>query len=256
MSKPSHRLLWLAAFLALASAAKTQTPNLDQILDMRVAQYSVQANGLADTLIAVSKRFKVPIGVEWVRDANTSRFVARSWTGETVRGILASTVDMWPDYSLRISDGVVDVSNRDLFDSSENFLNLQVPGSFQTHREVGGLTNQRLQSAIQDTVSTRQTPPRAGHGGSYATGLQETPITLALQGLTVRAALDKLVEASDYKIWVVTFSPSRTLTATGYRRTETLWHPAPFSDSSQPMWDVLAWRQYGPAEQADSGPVR
>ena len=84
------------------------------------------------------------------------------------------------------------------------------------------MANQQLRAVVQNIVSPRNLPPGAGEAGEYATGIQEKPITLSLHGSTVREALEKLSEVSEYKMWVVTFSDSPALTPTGFRRTETL----------------------------------
>lgn len=234
--------------LVLLVGAGVVAQSGDPKLDVRVNEYSLQADGLAEALIKVSKQFKIPIGVEWVRDRREIQVFNRSWNDKTVGNILRSIVDTYPEYDMRIEDGTVHVFRRELVRSPNNFLNIKVPDYFQTRREVGGLTNLRLHSVIQEIVSPRNLPPGAGHGDSYATGLEEKHIALALAGLNVRDALNKLIETSDYKMWIATFSDSLDLTSTGFRRTETLGHPSPFADSSQPMWDLLAWREYGPDE--------
>jgi len=139
---------------------------------------------------------------------------------------------------------MVHVFRLDLLKDSHNFLNLQVPGFFDVRQESSGLTNQRLHGAIQNIVSPRNLPPGAGEAGSYGSGIQQRPMTLNLRGVTVREALEKLVAVSEHNLWVVTFSDSPALTLTGFRRTETLWHPAAFPDTDQPVWDFLAWKEY------------
>jgi len=141
---------------------------------------------------------------------------------------------------------VLHVFRQDLVDERQNFLNLKVPNFFQVRQELGGFANVELRAVVQNIVSPRNLPPGAGEGGEYATGLEEKPLTLTLRGVTFREALNKLVETSERKIWVVTFSDGPGLTPTGFRRTETLWHPTPFPDRDQPMWDFLAWKEYLP----------
>lgn len=155
-------------------------------------------------------------------------------------------IKRYPPYTFRVENSVVHVFRPDLIDDSHNFLNLKVPGSFAVRQEAGGFANVKLREAVQNVVSPLKLPPGAGVGGDYATGLEDRPPTLALGGLTVREALDKLADASEHKMWVATFADSSELTPTGFRRTETLWHPTPFPEHDQPMWDFLAWEQYQP----------
>ena len=242
------RTVFLLAVLLLTPAkapAQPDTTELQAKLDARVSQFSLSANGLLDALASASKQFQLPIGVEWVRDKQAVRALNRTWSDETVRQILRSIVNEYPDYDFGVEHGVVHVFRRDLVNDSQNFLNLKVPDFFEVRQEIGGLTNQRLRSVVQDIVSPRNLPPGAGEGGSYTSGnVRETPLTLTLRGATVREALEKLAAVSQHHIWVVTFSDTTELTPTGFRRTETLWHPAPFPNTQQPMWDFLAWGEY------------
>lgn len=235
-------LLALLAFPSHNAPMQTQTSELQARLDGRVSQYSVSANGLAGALLKIAKQFHLPVGIEWVRDNQTAQVVSLRWRDDTVADVVSSVVKRYPGYGFAVENGVVHVFRRDLLDGKSNFLNLRVPGYFEARQEVCGVINQRLQHEVQGVVSPRNLLPGAGVGGSYATGIEEKPLTLALQGLTVRAALEKLAAASERKVWVVTFADGPGLTPTGFRRTETLWHPRPFPDSEQPVWDLLAWQ--------------
>jgi hypothetical protein len=181
------------------------------------------------------------VGVEWVKDKQTGRAFIISWRDATVGEMIESVVKNYPGYSFQAEQGVVRVFRQELLYDNRNFLNLKIPENFDVRNEISGLTNQRLRGTLQDIVSSRKLPLGAGVGGSYATGVEEKPLRIELGGSTAREALDKLVVASEHKIWVVTFSDTSELTSTGYLRTETRWHPGPFPDTDQPMWEFLAW---------------
>ncbi|HVA02030.1 MAG TPA: hypothetical protein VMV34_10275 [Terriglobia bacterium] len=237
-------LLAVSLLTAANAAAQSGTTELQARLDAPVSQYSLSGNGIADALAKIAKQFELPMGIEWVKDKEALRSFSRTWSNETVRHVLRSIVDAYPGYAFRVDRGVVHVFRRDLANDSHNFLNLKVPEFFEVRQEVGGFANVQLREVVQNIVSPRNLPPGAGVGGSYATGIDEKPLTLTLRGLTVREALDKLVDASEHKIWIVTFSDAPGRTPTGFRRTETLWHPTPFPDKDQPMWDFLTWQEY------------
>lgn len=230
-----------------AASAQGQAVDLQAQLGIHVNQYSLSASSLADAVLKVGKRFELPVGIEWVRDKGTMREVSLVWTDATVGSMIGSVIKRYPPYTFRVENGIVHVFRPDLIGDSHNFLNLKVPGSFAVRQETGGFADVQLRDVVQNTVSPRNLPPGAGEGGSYTSGnVPERPLTLALGGLTVREALDKLADASEHKMWVVTFADSSELTPTGFRRTETLWHPTPFPEHDQPMWDFLAWEQYQP----------
>ncbi len=236
-------LLALLFFVSRNASAYVGTTKLEAKLDVRVSEYSLSASGLADALTRVANQFRLPMGIEWVRNETALRNLNLAWKQDTVRAILSSVTRAYPGYAFRIERGVVHVFRRDLVNEKQNFLNLKVPESFEARDESGGFANQQLLYVVQNMVTPRSLPPGAGVGGDYATGMEEKPLTLQLGGVTVREALEILVEASEHKVWVVTFSDGSTLTSTGFLRTETLWHPTPFPDRDQPMWDFLAWGQ-------------
>jgi hypothetical protein len=233
-------------FMSAAAPSQQENTELKARLDTSVTEYSVLGAGLADALARTSKQFQIPMGIEWVREQPTLKNFGHTWKHETVREILRSIVAAYPAYALEVEGGVVHVYRPDLLHDSRNFLNLKVPDFFRVRNEAAGFANVQLRNAIQHLVSPRDVPPNAGEAGSYATGIDEKPLTLSLGGVTVREALEKLAAASEHQIWVVTFSDTSVLTPTGFRRTETIWHPSPFPNMQQPMWDFLAWREYTP----------
>ncbi len=237
-------LLSLIIFTDANVPCQVQPSDTQAKLDTHTTQYSLSANGLADAVLRVAKRFELPVGIEWVKDKDTARRLSLRWKDDSVEGILRSIVQKFPGYELRVEPGEVHVFRRDLVDDSRNFLNLKVPEFFEVQQEGGGRANQQLEAVAQNIVSPRNLSPGAGEGGDYATGIHEEPLTITPRGLTFREALNKLVESSEHKIWVVTFSDGPGFTPKGFRRTETLWHPSPFPDRDQPMWDFLAWEEY------------
>lgn len=244
MHKVLPFVLVVAALTALSvNAAPQKEQPLSVKLENPVSDYHLSGNGMVNTLARVAQHFELPVGIEWVRNGETLRSFNLEWKASTIRGILSSVVDRYPGYVWKLQDGVVHVFRSDLVAEKGNFLNLTVPNRFKASREAGGFINWRLRFAVQNLVSPRRLPPGAGVGGSYATGTREKPITLDLQGLTIRQALDKLVSVSEHKVWVVTFSGAGR-TPAGFLRTETLWHPTPFPDGDQPMWDFLSWQEF------------
>jgi len=246
--------LFLLLFLPAAVApAQDQSRDLRAQLDAPCLIYTLSARGLADAVMRVSKEFRLPAGIEWVRDKRSFKPLQRTWNSETPRQILSSIVRAYPGYALVVGDSVIHVFRRDLLADKGNFLNLKVPDSFTVHRQRGGLANMRLRRVVQNMIAASPSPPGAGEAFEYATGIHEKPLTLSLAGLTIREALDRLSSASEHNIWVVTFSDDPESVPSGFRRTLTLWHPTPLPISQQPVWDFLAWAEPLPtsSEKAD-----
>lgn len=231
----------MTLLVGTSALAQSGTEETRAKLESKVHQYTLSGDGMMNALAKIAEQFEIPMGIEWVEDGQTRRVLNLAWKSNTVRGILNAVVSSYPGYSWKVQDGVVHVFRRDLVNDRGNFLNLKVPNWFEAHNRVGGMISQELQLALENIVSPRKLPPGGGIGGSYATDLEEKPLTLMLRGLTAREALDKLVDASEHKIWVATFSGPSDRTPTGFCRTETLWHRKPFPDRDQPVWDFLTW---------------
>jgi hypothetical protein len=246
MTRAAGAILFLpwVFLVSVATATQGESPELRAKLDAQGGHYSLAASGLADAVIKLSQQFELPLGIEWVRDKEAERPLSRAWTGESVRHILRSVVEEYPGYDFRPDGGVIHVFRKDLPNDAHNFLNLRVPDFLVERHEAAGLANMRLRVAMQNIVSPRPLPPGAGEAIEYATGIREKAISVRIAGLTIRNALGRLAAVSEHNVWVVTFSASPELTPTGFRRTETLWHPAPFPNNQQPMWDFLAWSEY------------
>jgi hypothetical protein len=244
-------LLSVLLLPVLSVCGHAQTIEIQARIDAHVTEYRLSSTSLADAILRIAKQFELPAGIEWVKQKETSQSLQRVWRNTTVGEIVRAVVDAYPPYSFRVEAGMVHLYRPDLLNDSHNFLNLKVPDFYEVRQEAGGLADVELREVAQDIVSPRKLPPGAGVGGSYTSGnVSEKPLTLDLRGLTIREALERLAEASEHKMWVVTFSGGTGLTPTGFFRTETLWHPTPFPDRDQPMWDFLAWQEFLPSSTA------
>lgn len=237
----------LAIPIILLSAALTGLPKsvtLEAKLEAPVSEYQVPGADLINALNEIATRFQLPMGIEWVRNEPTLRKRTLSWKNTTVKGVIRGVLKEYPGYAFDVRDGVVHVFKKGVRRSPHNFLNLKLR-KFSAHDEEGGYAGVRLRAEVQYIVSP---PPPApgphGSGGSYIGPVGERHITLSLHDITVRDVLDKLASVSQMNVWVVTFAGTKGLTPTGFYRTATLWHPAPFPDNSQPMWDLFAWGQW------------
>ncbi len=85
------------------------------------------------------------------------------------------------------------------------------------------------------------TQPGLGIAGTMATGMGDRKVSFTLVNAKVRDILDKLSLAADFKLWIVTYPESRTLTKSGFRRTASLYTNNVVPDEEQPVWALLQW---------------
>src|SRR4051812_34195595 len=125
------KLSFPATLLLFAVSATAQ-----QSSSSEVKNYSLEANSFVDALLKVSAQFQFPLGVEWVKTADTLRPVRFSRTNTTVKDIIQAVVSMHAGYEWRTEDGVVHVFQRDLVNDDRNPLNIVIK-SFDEFDEQG-----------------------------------------------------------------------------------------------------------------------
>jgi hypothetical protein len=234
-------LLLLASQLLLGHLAScaTQPEELSSKLGTSVHDYNLSANNFLDGLMHVGSEFQVPMGIEWVNTSAARTQFVLHWNTATVEEIIETIAHTQPGYEVRVSDGVVHISLTEI-PREQNFLFVNI-GSFEAHREVVEMAERRLRNTVKLTTAPAKPGPRVGIGGSLATNVDAQTISVQLHDANVRDALDSLATVSTKKIWVVTFADSLALTATGFRRTLTLWNSLPVPDDEQPVWNMFRW---------------
>lgn len=223
-----------------ASIADKGPRGLQSTLQASVRSYSLSELGLGSALVKVATDFQLPMGIEWISEPAALRTVKLSLRNTTVRAVIQSVVRSQPGYGFEVRDGVAHVFPRSLVSDRRNFLNLPV-ARFQVRDEPAGMASARLRAFVGNSLSPL--PPGAGEAIEYAGPVGERSITLQVENATVRDTLDRLAQAGDLKVWVVTFSSDPTLTQTGFRRTLMLPGGRAVPDSAQPVWDFLPWGQ-------------
>jgi len=247
MPKRAGLLLFLCQFLLLPPFASCSADSdaLQSELGAPVHDYSLTAHNFAEGLIGVATQFHVPMGIEWLNTPAARTPLTLDLKDTTLREILDAITRTQPGYEVRVGNGVVHVFSLNI-PSNQNFLHLKVK-RFEAHHDVVDMAERRLRNLVQSNVGRPQLGG-GGRGGSLAANVGETTVDLQLEGVTVETVLDSLATASTKKIWVVTFVDSFIPTATGFRRTLTLWNKAPLPDDEQPVWDMFHWGDPIPSE--------
>jgi hypothetical protein len=234
-------LLLLAPLLLVGHLAScsTQPGELTSKLGASVHDYNLTANNFLDGLTHVGSEFQVPMGIEWMNTPATRASFSLHWNAATVGEIIETITHTQPGYEVQLSHGIVHILITDI-PREQNFLFINI-GSFEAHHEVGEMAERRLRNIVKLTTVPAKPGPRAGIGGSLATNADSPAINVQLHDASVRDVLDSLATASAKKIWVVTLVDGLALTATGFRRTITLWNNSPVPDDEQPVWNMFRW---------------
>jgi hypothetical protein len=240
MLNTARLLLTLQLFCAASpfASALPRPEDLDTKLGVVVHEYHLTARNLADALIRVASEFRLPIGIQWVNAASARAELSFSWNDATVRDIVEAIVKSQPGYSVEVSNGVLHVLSTDIL-PQQNFLLLRVD-SFEVHHVVVEMAERKLQDLVRLNVAP--TKAGGGIGGSLITNIGDPRIDVQINNGNVAGVLDSFVTGSSIKrIWVVTFLDTSVPTATGFRRTLTLWNRSPVPDTEQPVWNTFRW---------------
>lgn len=234
-------LLLLSARHEPAAFDQPEADQLQASLQRHLKGYSLKANSFLQALTQVASQFRIPIGIQWIKNQKSLMKVDMSWDDATVYDIIESIARSQPGYSVSVSNGVVHIFPRKLTADKRNFLNLRIK-ELEAHGELFDLVNLRLQDVVRQTVSP---PPPKPAGGGMGFNIGSTPgekvLTFRLEDVTVENALDVIASLSSEPIWVVTFCDVCGLTPTGFLRTVGLWRSTLPPDDLQPRWDAFRW---------------
>jgi hypothetical protein len=238
-----NKLLSLSATLLLIaistwaqqSPAQTPKPATDD-----VENYSLEANSFIDALLKISAQFQFPMGVEWVKSADTLKPVRFSRPRTTMKEIIQAVVSTPAGYDWRMEDGVVHVFQRGLMEDPRNPLNVVIK-SFDEKPETVGWANNDLSQMVDEVV---RHPELSGIGGSILGYPGEPVFRFAAENVPARFILNEIVMAglltagpSMQRIWIATFPEPPTFTRIGSLEVV----PTFASDQNQPFWNLLSW---------------
>ncbi len=224
--------------ICLSTFASAQHGALDSKLHQAVPNYEITADNFIAALVQVSDQFQIPVGIQWINDANARMPIRLSLQNSTVEGIFKRLAASEPNYQVMVKNDVVHVFSKSV-PADQNFLLLKV-GLFELRDEVVGIGERKLRNTVRALTAPSSSKP-IGIGGSLATSTNERAVSLKLDNAMVEDVLDSLVTASGKGIWIVTCLPDSALTPAGYRRTLSLWSSAPVPDEEQPVWNIFRW---------------
>jgi hypothetical protein len=224
------------------------SPDLDTKLGTTVHDYRMSPVNFVEALTHLASDFEIPMGIEWVDTPAARSRLNFSWQHATVREAIRAIVKSQPGYQMEVKLGIVHIYPSKLIRDRQNILKIKIR-DFEVHDEFADVASRKLHELVK-LIVYRPKPQRGpgGIAGSGAATLDTPRISLRLQNATVEDVLDALVAASGRKIWIVTLPDDATLTATGYRRTRSLWSKFPIPDDEQPVWDLFHWGDALPAD--------
>ena len=240
-------VLLLIGFSAWAQQSPVQTPNpaADE-----VQNFSLEANSLIDALLKISAQFQFPLGVEWVKTADTVKPVRFSRSHTTVKDVINAVVSMFPGYDWRTEDGVVHVFQRDLMNDDRNPLNIIIKSfdEFDEQGETVGWANTILFHKLKNVVRTPELS-RFGLAASVLGYPGQPVFHFAAQNVPARKILNQIVTSGIrtipvkmQRIWIATF-PEKAVFSRTFLEVMPMEDPRFVPDQDQPFWILRSWRE-------------
>lgn len=207
----------------------------------------VRGDSFIQALLRYASENEIPLGVEWIADKSSSNPVDATFTGSILDGLKTLT-EHYPAYGFRIYDGMVRVFPKSLADNRSGYLNIVIrhfevkdhPVSYASFK-LKGLVQGIIDPPMPPIMNSSKTKGR-GVAGHVTSGLGDKNIALTMDNATVEQILDRLLQYSQLKVWVVTYPADPNVRMGYYRRTMSLYakEQSP-SDASQPEWNLLVW---------------
>ena len=237
------KLSFPATLLLFAVSATAQ-----QSSSSEVKNYSLEANSFVDAMLKISAQFQFPLGVEWVKTADTLRPVRFSRTNTTVKDLIQAVVSMHAGYEWRTEGGVVHVFQRDLVNDDRNPLNIIIK-SFDEFDEQGETVGWAATSCFAKPRDVVRTPELSGFGlAASVLGYPGEPVFhFAAQNVPARKILDQIVTSSIrtipvkmQRIWIATF-PEKPVFSRTFLEVIPMNDPKFVPDQDQPFWILRSW---------------
>ena len=234
LSFPVTLLLSVASASAQQSSLQFPKSSIGE-----VQSYSLEATCFIDAVLKLSARFQFPLGVEWVKSADTLKPVRFSETYTTVADVIQSVVSRHAGYDWRTEDGVIHVFQRDLVKDSRNPLNITLD-SWPCRREmIAREVEFHLDMGVRAVVAPKI--ESGGWGASFGSNPAEPNFQFNCTDVSVRYVLNRIIKVSTQNIWIATFPKIMGLTRAGFLDEVPMFNLPYVPGQDQPFWMMLRW---------------
>jgi hypothetical protein len=242
-------LLLIVAFASAQQSAaqaptpvpeRSESPIPSQFNSVLIDEFSLDANTFIEALLKISAQFQLPLGVEWVKTADTLQPVRFSRTNTSLEEVIQSVVSMRAGYDWRNEAGVVHVFQRDLIKDNRNPLNVTIQSFDERAMTVGWAYND-LDQMVSHVV---RHPDLYGISASVLGYPGEPVFRFSAVNAPARNILNQIVKLPPAppnmkQVWIATFPERSEFSRTGFFEVVPMWNPKFVPE--QPFWILLRW---------------
>lgn len=227
--------------------AAVQDARTESVAEKLATMTDYVPKGIApvDQLVEVARRFKIPMGIEWVERAGTATPAKAPPSGErSVRELIEEITSVSPDHRIEVDDGLVHIYSPDEAMHPFNFLNIRLNSYSVKDGDLFAAEDQ-LRWAIRFTLEPEKY--LNGYGGGYGYGanhvFQIRKFTLSGSDLTIREVLNQIALTQGNALWIATTK------STDLERDEPFWRRKGIDGGQLPV--TSRWRFLPLAEIAE-----
>lgn len=205
------KVLVLSLLISSATQAQaTGTPGQSSATELnleakltQVASYVPESKAPHEQLIEVARRFKIPMGIEWVEPSAIISKPLSLDTGATVQQLISAIIQQIPEYRQTKENGVLHVYQAAFAPDPQNQLNLRI-SQFSIKDQNLFQARSSLRLAIEMTLYPDEYTEGYISDSGYPTGHVFTLDSITFKGssLTVREILDGLIKANNNALWL------------------------------------------------------
>ena len=200
----SGLLLWAGCGAAVRGA---QAQSLEEKLGT-VTDYVPKAITPVDQLVEVARRFKIPMGIEWVERADTATPDKAPPSGKrSARELIEKIVSVSPEHFVEVDDGLVHIYSATEAVHPFNFLNIRLKSYSVKEADLFAAEDQ-LRWAIRFTLEPEKY--LNGYGGGHGHGAHDVfeipKFTLSISDVTIREVLNRIALAQGNALWVASIN--------------------------------------------------
>lgn len=201
-----------------SSKSPAETGSFHRKLRRRLDAFDASGRPLAELLLSLAYRYKLPMGLEYVDRACATRPLHLKLGAGSLQAVITALVHAVPGYQVDFSQNLADVYAPGARNNSSDMLNAVI-SQFDASGEDVHRADLDLFCAL-----VRKLNPRSGCGGSIAPGQWRTArVTLHARGKRVYELLNAIVAEVGPAIWTPVVAPeSLTLPRSG--TLSTLWY--------------------------------
>jgi hypothetical protein len=187
------------------TAGPGRTVNTQVGLGVQVGSYETRGRSLADLLIEIAYRYRIPMGIEYLDTSAVNKPLHASYKRVSVGRLIASLTALVPGYRASFAPGVVEIYSPRARRVSSSLMNAVIP-RFEVTDSDPSVASAKLFAAL-----ARQRDPSVSVVNNIAVGtVGPASVTIRMKDARVYQVLNSIVASTrGGAIWLIKVPPDQ-----------------------------------------------